>query len=179
MSDDFLSRWSRRKDEARTADKAAVDPAPQIAGDRNEAAAEPALTPEDIASLPRLEELTCETDITGFLRPGVPSALRKAALRKMWLLDPAIRDFPGHARDYAYDWNTPGGVPGNELIPSGEEIAAMARRILGTPDTARSAGDPDAGPQHRTESVHRDGDKPAASHQEETASDETEPASRG
>lgn len=179
MSDDFLSRWSRRKDEARRkADKAAVDPASQIAGDPNEAAAEPALTPEEIASLPRLEELTCETNITGFLRPGVPSALRNAALRKMWLLDPAIRDFPGHARDYAYDWNTPGGVPGNELIPSGEEIAAMAQRILGTPDTARSAGDPDAGRRHRTEPVHRDDDKPAASPQE-TASDETEPASRG
>ena len=51
------------------------------------------------------------TDITGFLRKGVPEHLRNAALRKSWALDPAIRNYVNPALDYAYDWNTPGGVP--------------------------------------------------------------------
>lgn len=170
MSDDFLSRWSRRKDEARRkTERAPAEPA----GDPGQPAAEPALAPEEIASLPRIEELTGETDITGFLRPGVPAALRNAALRKMWLLDPAIRDFPGHARDYAYDWNTPESVPGNGLLPSRDEVAAMAQRVLGTPETTPSERAADAVAADRA-----DAGAAAEAHQE-TARDETKPPSRG
>jgi hypothetical protein len=127
MSEDFLSRWSRRKDEARRA-----EPASPPEPDR---AAEPALTPEELAALPKLDELTADSDITGFLRRGVPEGLRNAALRKMWLLDPAIRDFVGPARDYSYDWNAPAGVPGNgPLAP--EHVAALLRRVFGEPEPA-------------------------------------------
>ena len=74
----------------------------------------PMSTPEfDLSSLPKLEELTAATDITAFLRKGVPEHLRNAALRKSWALDPAIRNYVNPALDYAYDWNTPGGVPGS------------------------------------------------------------------
>ena len=106
MSEDFLSRWSRRKTEARRAP--AVEP-PQ---------AERVLSEEELAALPKIDTLQVDTDITPFLRAGVPAALRNAALRKMWLLDPEIRDFVGHARDYDYDWNTPGGVPGSGALGS-------------------------------------------------------------
>ena len=70
-----------------------------------------------------MDELTPETDITVFLRKGVPEFLKNAALRRMWSLDPAIRDYVSEAREYAYDWNVPGGVPGEvtagpaEIIP--------------------------------------------------------------
>ena len=50
----------------------------------------------------------------------------------MWTLDPAIRDFVGHARDYAYDWNQPGGVPGSGALESAE-VAALVRQVLGEP----------------------------------------------
>lgn len=119
MSEDFLSRWSRRKTEARRAP--AVEP-PQ---------AEPVLSEEEIAALPKIDTLQVDTDITPFLRAGVPATLRNAALRKMWLLDPAIRDFAGHARDYDYDWNTPGGVPGSGALGPSDDVAVMLRRVLG------------------------------------------------
>jgi hypothetical protein len=66
-----------------------------------------------------------------FLRKGVPEPLRNAALRRMWSLDPNIRDFVSEAREYAYDWNTPGGVPGSGALPASEEVARMAARIVG------------------------------------------------
>ena len=86
----FLSRWSRRK-------RAAVTPAPDPAAEAPAAAAPPAVAPEpaepfDPASLPPIESLTAESDITAFLRPQVPASLRTAALRRAWTLDPAIRD---------------------------------------------------------------------------------------
>lgn len=148
MSEDFLSRWSRCKAEARraaggstTQSDRAAELAPDVPHQRADEPgtpdAEPALTPEELAALPKLDELTADSDITGFLRRGVPEALRNAALRKMWMLDPAIRDFVGPARDYSYDWNTPGGVPGNSPLEP-EHVAAMVRRLFGEPEAAPS-----------------------------------------
>jgi hypothetical protein len=83
--------------------------------------------------LPRIEDLTPETDLAPFLRNGVPSGLRNAALRRMWALDPTIRDGVGDALDYAYDWNVAGGVPGSgPLLPS-DDVEAMVRSIMGPP----------------------------------------------
>src|SRR4051812_20772590 len=133
---DFLSRWSRRKldsrhqepdaqpAEATTAAEAVPEPIPP-------ADEEPGLTPEEIAALPKVEDLTPESDIRSFLRKGVPQLLRNAALRRMWSLDPAIRDYVSEAREYAYDWNVPGGVPGNgPLLPS-DDVGEMLGRIFG------------------------------------------------
>ena len=144
----FLSRWSRRKREVRSveeepqealsarAESGAAEGAPAIASSPEEtesSATSAELGPEEIAKLPRLEDLTAETDISMFLRKGVPEPLRNAALRKMWSLDPKIRDFLSEAREYAYDWNTPGGVPGSGALPSTEDVARLAARIVGAP----------------------------------------------
>jgi hypothetical protein len=125
----FLSRWSQRKQEAKQTERdapaadAAVPSAP---------AAESEPEPEfDLASLPKLEDLTGTTDITVFLRKGVPEHLRNAALSKSWALDPAIRNYVNPALDYAYDWNTPGGVPGSSEIGAGVDIARMVSQIMG------------------------------------------------
>jgi hypothetical protein len=136
--EDFLSRWSRRKLEAReeavrqeslSEPRAPAQPVPAIEP-ADAAAPRDELTPEEIAALPKIEELTAETDITLFLRKGVPEALKNAALRRMWSLDPGIRDYVGDARDYAYDWNVPGGVPGNgPLLPS-DDVGEMLRSIF-------------------------------------------------
>jgi hypothetical protein len=134
-SNDFLSRWSRRKIEVRQEASHAVAPAPVALAKPEEAEAssdqDGALTPEEIAALPSIDELTPETDITGFLRKGVPEFLKNAALRRMWSLDPAIRDYVGDARDYAYDWNMPGGVPGNGPLLPGENAEAVVAQIFG------------------------------------------------
>ena len=67
-----------------------------------------------------------------FLRKGVPEHLRNAALRKSWALDPAIRNYVNPALDYAYDWNTPGGVPGSSELGAGVDVARLVSEIMGT-----------------------------------------------
>jgi hypothetical protein len=138
MSDEnFLARWSRRKRET-----TAVDSPPQIepAGPPN-----PAPTPVtaekdevDLSSLPSLESITGETDITAFLRKGIPQDLSRAALRRAWETDPAIRDFVGLAEN-AWDFNDPNAMPGfGPLDYTEEQVAALVNRIVGG---VRSAAD--------------------------------------
>ena len=117
----FLDRWAARKAAARKSEDAATadaepDSAPPAAADPP--GAHPPAPPEpisddELAALPPVETLGADSDIRAFLRPGVPAALKNAALRRMWMLTPAIRDHKDIAVDYAWDWNTPGGVPGD------------------------------------------------------------------
>jgi Protein of unknown function (DUF3306) len=127
-SKNFLSRWSQRKQEARQPER----DRPPEARPPEQPAQKPAEPEFDLSSLPKLEELTETTDITAFLRKGVPEQLRNAALRKSWALDPAIRNYVNPALDYAYDWNTPGGVPGSGEIGPGVDVARMVAQIMGT-----------------------------------------------
>jgi hypothetical protein len=153
----FLDRWSARKRAAEAeaaAARAAGEPAAGVGAEPSEAGSVgteadaeseavetegvetegvEAETAEDdaeaIARLPSIDELTAETDLRPFLRRGVPAALKRAALRKMWTLNPAIRDYVDPARDYAWDWNTPGGVPGTgalSLPAAARALAALA-----------------------------------------------------
>jgi hypothetical protein len=149
MSEDdgFLSRWSRRKRAAEPEPAVAV-PAPEPAAPEPGPgpAAEPTLSEAELAALPRIEDLTPDTDIRVFLRPGVPAALKNAAMRRMWLLTPAIRDHRDPAVDYAWDWNTPGGVPGDGCGPSPERAAEMLRDLLDPPKPQAAPAEPDAPP---------------------------------
>lgn len=141
MADDFLSRWSRRKLEnpataAEVADAAEAPDAAELTPELRSAPlqeelADDTITPEELAALPPLADISALTDVTAFLRKGVPLALRNAALQKFWVLDPEIRNFIGDARDYAWDWNTPGGVPVSGAVEPGTDIAAMLRQIFG------------------------------------------------
>ena len=77
----FLARWSQRKQEAKQPEPAPDEPT--AAAEKAPApVAETEAEPEfDLSSLPKLEEMTGATDITGFLQKGVPEHLRNAALR--------------------------------------------------------------------------------------------------
>lgn len=139
----FLARWSRRKREAREGGEppeAEAAPAPPPA--EQPAAPAEAEEPIDLSALPKLEDLTPTSDITAFLRKGVPLSLRNAALRRMWSLDPAIRDYIGPV-DYGWDWNTPGGVP-DYVAEIGEtpEIRQLVARML-TPAPRPTLPDPE------------------------------------
>src|SRR6478752_10051757 len=131
----FLARWSQRKQEAKQPELNPEDPA----GESVASAGSPApqgedITPEfDLSTLPKLEELTGSTDITAFLRKGVPEHLRNAALQKSWALDPAIRNYVNPALEYAYDWNAPGGVPGGGELDAGIDVARLVSQIMGEP----------------------------------------------
>jgi hypothetical protein len=140
----FLARWSQRKQEAKEETKQPEPEAP-VADAKSAAApvAEAEAAPEfDLSSLPSLDELTSETDITAFLRKGVPEHLRNAALRKSWALDPAIRNYVNPALDYAYDWNTPGGVLGTGETPTEPPVSAAADPAESATDFA-SPGEPE------------------------------------
>jgi len=125
----FLARWSQRKHEAKQPDHDAPTANSDVPSGP---VAESDVAQEfDLSSLPKLEDMTATTDITAFLRKGVPEHLRNAALRKSWALDPAIRNYVNPALDYAYDWNTPGGVPGSSEIGSGMDVARLVSQIMG------------------------------------------------
>ncbi len=123
--ENFLARWSARKREAL---KPPADPAPETAPAEGEVEGE-----LDLSFLPALEDLTPEADISLFLRKGVPENLRNAALRRMWALDPSVRDYVGDALDYAWDWNAPGGVPGGGDLGLGVNVGEMVAQIFGDP----------------------------------------------
>jgi hypothetical protein len=68
----FLQRWSRLKTHPEPQEDAPVARAPSV-------------DPESEApQLPRLEELTMESDFRGFFHPKVDEKLRRAALRKLF-----------------------------------------------------------------------------------------------
>jgi hypothetical protein len=135
MSDEeFLARWSRRKREA----KAAVDAPPPTdpAEAPNRAppgtAENPADADVDLSSLPSIDSIDAATDVTAFLRSGVPPELGRAALRRAWASDPAIRDFVGLAEN-AWDFNDPNAMPGfGPLDCSAEQLEALLGRIVGS-----------------------------------------------
>ena len=133
MSEDekgFLARWSQRKREAGKAEpeQVAAEALVQTPPEATPAETDPLF---DLESLPKLDDLTASTDMTVFLRKGVPESIRNAALRKSWALDPAIRNYVNPALDYAYDWNTPGGVPGSGELAPGTDIARMVLQVMG------------------------------------------------
>jgi hypothetical protein len=107
------------------------------------AAAEPAASEIDLPKLPQIESIDAATDIRAFLRNGIPQDLSRAALRRAWTADPAIRDFVGLAEN-AWDFNDPNGMGGfGPLDYSAEQVEALVRRIVGgVMETAEKLADP-------------------------------------
>jgi hypothetical protein len=138
MSDeDFLKRWSRRKQEARETHDA---PPPAL---REETATPPAPAADevDLSKLPPIDSITAATDVTAFLRENIPLELSRAALRRAWAADPAIRDFVGLAEN-AWDFTDPTAMPGfGPLEHTPEQIASLVERVVGgMRDTAEKLG---------------------------------------
>ena len=169
----FLKRWAGRKAAARK-EQPEVEPPAAAPADNAESDAPPRprqaapITEEELAALPPVETLGAGSDIKDFLRPGVPVALKNAAMRKMWLLTPAIRDHKDVAVDYAWDWNTPGGVPGDGGRLDPTKAAQWARQIAGLeerpPKKPRSPGpkaDAAATPDAPRETAEAGGDDAA------------------
>jgi hypothetical protein len=105
----FARRWSRRK----------------------RAATQAVQSPESapVEEPPPVETVELK-DIAGWLKRNVPEAWKLAALRRLWVADPTIRDFIGPA-DYAWDWNTPGSVPGVGPLRDIDDAARLLARAVG------------------------------------------------
>jgi len=141
----FLSRWSRRKLEARreaerpTAAPNAERP-PGAAKEPPPPAPEPQETKEpevDLTALPPLDTIESGTDIKAFLQKGVPADLTRAALRRAWTADPAIRDFIGVAENQ-WDFATGSDIPGFGPLEAGDDVRRMVSEIIERSTTSGS-----------------------------------------
>lgn len=153
-SESFLERWSKRKAEARTGAKSDEDQ------EQAEAKSLPDAEPEEIAleDLPPIESIDASTDLTHWLRKRVPEAWRQAALKRVWVSDPAISQFTGLAEN-SWDWNAPDGVPGFGPLNPADNVAQLLERVIGqmpSVDTSKavmSAVAPDKKPAPEKSSV--------------------------
>jgi hypothetical protein len=134
--DNFLSRWSRRKREAGE-DKEKNETGETVAAPAPEnqqgipAAPGAAPSPEfDVESLPPIETISAETDITAFMRTGVPETLKHAALRRAWASDPVIRDFVGLNENF-WDAAGPDGIPGFGDLDPNFDVRRMVSELFG------------------------------------------------
>ena len=161
--ENFVTRWSRRKREAAQEPEAATSgPAPGT-GVESERATQPVQKsdsacvapngaaglpelPFDLASLPPIESITGASDIRAFLAPGVPSELTRAALRRVWTADPAIRDFVGLAEN-AWDFNAPGAIAGFGSLEMTDELRREVMRMVGKGLTSDGTIAPEAIPR--------------------------------
>jgi len=148
--DNFLTRWSRRK--------RAADAQPESDDKSGEGAVRggeqrpdtpvslPSASPAspgpefDVSSLPPVDSIGAETDISAFMQKGVPAALRHAALRRAWSADPAIRDFVGPNENY-WDAAGPDGIPGfGDLDPS-LDVKRLVSELFGETEPERTEGE--------------------------------------
>jgi hypothetical protein len=122
----FLSRWARRKREAGLAEQT-----PPVEAASDSLAADDISTDAPELPLPSLDDIAPGADLSMFFQKHVPEALRKAALRKLWVTDPAIRDFIEMA-DYQWDFNNPDSIPGWSSSIGDFDVGKLVGRILGS-----------------------------------------------
>jgi hypothetical protein len=91
----------------------------------------------DPENLPPIGSIGVGSDIRAFLAAGVPADVTRAALRRAWSADPAIRDFIGLSEN-AWDFNAPGGVPGFGAL-TGEESRRLLERLMGKAEIVEPA----------------------------------------
>ncbi|MGC2203288.1 MAG: DUF3306 domain-containing protein [Stellaceae bacterium] len=131
----FLARWSRRKRNV-TAQSNAEKGQPQSA---TEMATPGPNGPEDRPpiTLPPIESIESASDIKAFLAPSVPLELTRAALRRAWTADPAIRDFIGLSEN-AWDFNASAGLPGFGSLDL-QDVRRLVAKVLSEPKAADPA----------------------------------------
>ena len=140
--ENFVARWSRMKrdsaKEKTEAEAARSPPQPsdttvpvgQSAQATPPEAGQPAEPAFDPARLPPIESITADSDIRAFLQSGVPADLTKAALRRVWTTDPAIRDFIGIAENQ-WDFTDPTAMPGFGPLEATDNVRELVAQAMG------------------------------------------------
>jgi hypothetical protein len=140
-AENFLQRWSQRKRAATLHPRDETKP-PEAATADADAPPGATTTPAfdlptfDPATLPPIESITATSDIRAFLAPGVPEELSRAALRRAWSADPAIRDFIGLAENQ-WDFTQPDSIPGFGSLELTPEMLRLVAQLVG--DAPKSA----------------------------------------
>ncbi len=120
MKEKFLDRWSRLKRET------------EKLPEKKEEAPPPALPP--------VEELTPESDFSGFMHPKVEDALRRVALKKLFRGDPHF-NVPDPYEAYSGDW-TGGEAISEEMLATLNQARTLLFDKAGKKE--EQAGAPDA-----------------------------------
>lgn len=107
--DNFISRWSKRK---RAVEKEETQAEENLAPDQETpeetvpAEDEESRANREAAEAVNIDELAYESDFSLFMRRGVPAALKKQAMRKLWTSNPILANLDG-LNDYEEDFNNP------------------------------------------------------------------------
>jgi hypothetical protein len=138
----FATRWSRLKRESESSKKdepktppgdASPVPADVVDAEATQARPKPGdatEAPFDLATLPSIDSIVAGSDIRAFLQSGVPADLTKAALRRAWTTDPAIRDFIGLAENQ-WDFTDPTSIPGFGPLHAGDDLGQLVAQAMG------------------------------------------------
>ena len=133
-SETSLSRWSRLKREAVSKGGAAVGQDDTPAGPAGSQGTLPETALDeglaDPEQLPSIDAITIDTDIRAFLNSRVPAELTRAALRRAWTSDPAIRDFVGIAENQ-WDFNDRTAISGFGPLLDSDDIPALLAQAFG------------------------------------------------
>ena len=140
MSEDFLSRWSRRKRavaaEAEAEAEVEADTPPEPTPEEPERSDEEIL--EDLG-LPDPDTLQPGDDVRGFMAKAVPERLRNRALRKLWLTNPVLANLD-ELVDYGEDFTDAATV-----IENLQTVYRVGKGMLPDPveepEEAEDAGD--------------------------------------
>lgn len=132
-AEEFLSRWSKRKQELR-AEAQAPCPAP------------PAAPATPAPALPPVDKLTMDSDYSGFFHPKVDEALRRTALKKLFS-DPHFNIMDG-LDTYIDDYSISEPIPAAMLaeMKSAQDILAWAKETEEEAELRRNPPPVDARP---------------------------------
>ncbi len=157
-SESFAARWSRlKRATAREQQEAAsAQPVSQSAeaapavdtsarpGEGTDRTDAPTEAPFDPKSLPPIDSIMAGSDIKAFLQAGVPKDLTRAALRRAWTADPAIRDFIGLAENQ-WDFTDPTAMPGFGPLEATDDVRQLVAQAMGRLVESSEVQDPEAG----------------------------------
>jgi hypothetical protein len=135
----FLQRWSRLKQANEIPPRDDSEPSPRKISDTDPDSRPQTVTQRgvdlpafDPTTLPPIESISASSDIRAFLAPGVPEGIKRAALRRAWIMDPAIRDFIGVAENQ-WDFNKPGSIPGFGSLELTLELCRIVASLFSDP----------------------------------------------
>lgn len=164
-----LSRWSRRKAETRAGRGGATPEMREENADQPVDAAKPGEPGHDAPEqetlppdLPDIDTLTAESDFTAFMKEGVPRALRRQALRKLWASDPVFNVIDG-LEEYGEDYTDAASVI--KGMKSAWEVGKgypKEEKPEPSPEAAESVTDEEGADDDAHEEDTRDGPSPVA-----------------
>jgi len=156
--DTLLARWSRRKRAVAAEQASSVPVGPSSAPEDGPQGPDEELSEAELLEklgLPDPDTLTKGDDFSAFMKARVPDALRRRALRKLWLSDPVLANLDGlidHGEDYTDAAMVPETLKTAYQVGKGilRQIAEAAPESDQDPTVAPEAivdaDDPDPGP---------------------------------